>query len=178
MVYNIAYVDSILPATSCSDPGYLILRYHHTILGTCYFVTIIQYYIQGTWYLVIRVTFIRMEEAHASDTSDGIDDASIITAPSTADVTTTPIPKQRMASSDASTTSTSSPSDVTTTPIPQPALSLWFSPQYLWTLNFIDIICTCAFHVQIFLFKIENLFAHENMCACADVNFWVGLERL
>ena len=59
-----------------------------------------------------------MEEAHTSDTSDGIDDAYSITAPSTADVTTTPIPKQHTTSADASTTSTSSPSDVTTTPIP------------------------------------------------------------
>ena len=58
-----------------------------------------------------------MEEAHASDTSDGIDDAYIITAPSNDDVTTTPITKQPMASLYASTTSTSSPADVTTTPI-------------------------------------------------------------
>ena len=59
-----------------------------------------------------------MEEAHASDTSDGIDDAYSITSPSTDYITTTPIPKQGMASSDASTTSTSSPADFTTTPIP------------------------------------------------------------
>ena len=42
--------------------------------------------------------------------------------------------------------------------------------------SFIDIICTCAFHVQIFLFRIENLFAHANMRACADVHF-LGLFR-
>ena len=59
-----------------------------------------------------------MEESHASDTNDGIDYVSTITSPPTADVTTTPIPKQRMASSDEYTMSTSSPSDVATTPIP------------------------------------------------------------
>ena len=58
-----------------------------------------------------------MEESHISDTSDGIYDASSITAPSTADVTTNPITKQPMDSSDASTTSTSTPADVTTTTI-------------------------------------------------------------
>ena len=42
--------------------------------------------------------------------------------------------------------------------------------------SFIDIICTCAFHVQIFLYIIENLFAHANIRACADVHF-LGLFR-
>ena len=41
---------------------------------------------------------------------------------------------------------------------------------YIDCIAFNDIISTCAFHVLIFLFRIEILFAHANMRACVDVD--------